>query len=169
MSIFPQVSGEALIPQMGEFFSAPIQNDGDRTDNNEQQNSIHYPREDFTKYFNRIHKKYDLDTSKIEDFAFRLLEKQERAYLNFVRRMTMVDSFFGSLFQNKTPLGEVLQELQNSQESPNRNLLPRKTYVDAVREVKIINLYEKIHRYGSSSLTFLEKTPDELREAIFGS
>ncbi len=81
-------------------------------------------------YFGRIHKEYEgVDTANIEEAANRILEEQDQSFMNFVRRETLLrDTFFQRLFETKTPLGEVLQELQNSQESPNRKLLSKEKY-----------------------------------------
>ncbi|NGX33260.1 MAG: hypothetical protein K1060chlam4_01322, partial [Candidatus Anoxychlamydiales bacterium] len=58
-----------------------------------------------------------------------------QTFLNFVREETSLrDTFINRLFEAKTPLGEVLQELQNSQESPNRKLLSKETFRKAGKE-----------------------------------
>ncbi|NGX41539.1 MAG: hypothetical protein KR126chlam4_01380, partial [Candidatus Anoxychlamydiales bacterium] len=90
----------------------------------------------FTNYFGRIHKKYkNMDTANIENLVNRLLKEQDQTFMNLVRdktsrRDTLMDRFFIAT----TPLGEVLKELQNSQESPNRKLLSKEIFNKAEEE-----------------------------------
>ena len=78
-----------------------------------------------------------MDTTNIENLANRLLQEQGSAFMNFVRKETSLeDTFFHRFIEAKTPLGEVLQELQNSQESSSRKLLSRKTFNKAEKEAR---------------------------------
>ena len=121
-----------------------------------QFNEVNSPLKDagypLSSYFGRIHRKYkDMDTSNIENIVNRSLQEQNSAlnrvekkknqnFINFVRKNTYrSDSIFYWILGVKTYLGEVLQELQDSQESPNRNLLPKKTFIEAVKEAEELN------------------------------
>ncbi|KKL05093.1 hypothetical protein LCGC14_2609500, partial [marine sediment metagenome] len=103
---------------------------------NEKRISLVIARESFTNYFGRIHKKYkNMDTANIENLVNRLLKEQDQTFMNLVRdktsrRDTLMDRFFIAT----TPLGEVLKELQNSQESPNRKLLSKEIFNKAEEE-----------------------------------
>jgi len=121
---------------------------------NEWRVSI-YPAKDVTNYLGRVHKKYSgMDTSNIENLVNGLFQEQDQTFLNFVReKTTLRDTFINRLFEAKTPLGEVLQELQNSQESPNRKLLSKEIFRQAEKEAEILIEIEE-------ALTKLDGNPD---------
>ncbi len=95
-------------------------------------------------YFGRIHKQYNgVDTTNIEEVAIRALEEQEQTFIDFIREKTVrKDTFLYKWFgiETKSYLGEVLQELQNSQESPNRKLLSKSTFEIAEYEARLLTL-----------------------------
>ena len=135
MSIIPQVQGHALAQPAQVFIDTSIKGTNFGSEFNGRESSID-PAKAFTNYLGRVHKKYkDMDTANIENLVNRLLQEQEQTFLNFVREETSLrDTFINRLFEAKTPLGEVLQELQNSQESPNRKLLSKETFRKAGKE-----------------------------------
>ena len=63
---------------------------------------------------------------------------------------TVVHTFFnyiGGFFNVKTSFGQVLEEIESSQESPGRNLLPRKTYREAEKAAKKILEIQKYNKF----------------------
>ncbi|KKK97792.1 hypothetical protein LCGC14_2649210, partial [marine sediment metagenome] len=86
-------------------------------------------------------------------------------FLNFVREETSLrDTFINRFVQAKTPLGEVLQELQNSQESPNRKLLSKETFRKAGKEAIELTKKEmalatekRERREVSNKISYLQK------------
>ncbi|HEU64611.1 MAG TPA: hypothetical protein ENH96_04410 [Chlamydiae bacterium] len=132
MAIIPQMPGQviaqpvpALLPKTPIFGS----------EFNEGKSSLDTAK-DFTNYLGRVHKKYSgMDTANIENLVNRLLKEQDQTFMNFVREETSLrDTFYNRFVQAKTPLGEVLQELQSSQESPNRKLLSKEIFRQAEKE-----------------------------------
>ncbi len=106
--------------------------------NNTFTSSINRAPSSFENYFSRIHKKYPkMDTTNIEKVVDRILNEKNDFFLNYVREKTKAkDTFFNRFFEVKTPLGTVLKELQNSQESPNRKLLSKSLFDTAKIEAK---------------------------------
>ncbi len=83
-----------------------------------------------------------METTHIEMLVTKLLQEMHPKLRAFVKHETMLrDTFMQRFFTSKTPLGEVFQELQNSQESPNRQLLSEKKIVAA--EIEAQDLFEK--------------------------
>jgi len=136
MSIISQAQVHALTQPAQVFIDTSIKGTNFGSEFNGRESSID-PAKAFINYLGRVHKKYkDMDTANIENLVNRLLQEQEQTFLNFVREETSLrDTFINRLFEAKTPLGEVLQELQNSQESPNRKLLSKEIFRQAEKEV----------------------------------
>ncbi|NGX32423.1 MAG: hypothetical protein K1060chlam4_00467, partial [Candidatus Anoxychlamydiales bacterium] len=136
MAIIPQVVGpilaEPVLPLIDTFPKGSIF----EPKFNERRISLVIARESFTNYFGRIHKKYkNMDTANIENLVNRLLKEQDQTFMNLVRDKTSRrDTFMDRFLEAKTPLGEVLKELQNSQESPNRKLLSKEIFNKAEKE-----------------------------------
>ncbi|NGX44196.1 MAG: hypothetical protein K1060chlam3_00361, partial [Candidatus Anoxychlamydiales bacterium] len=143
MAIIPQVVGPILAEPVQPLIDTFSKGSIFEPKFNEERISLVTAGKSFTNYFGRIHKKYkNMDTANIENLVNRLLKEQDRTFLNFVREETSLrDTFINRLFEVKTPLGQVLQELQNSQESPNRKLLSKEIFNKAEKEA--IELTEK--------------------------
>ncbi|NGX33565.1 MAG: hypothetical protein K1060chlam4_01635, partial [Candidatus Anoxychlamydiales bacterium] len=147
MAIIPQAPGQGLVQQPAQSFidtapKGPIFG----SELNEGRSSLD-PVKDFTNHFARVHKKYKgMDTANIENLVNRLLQEKDSPLMNLVREETSLkDTFSNRLFKEKTPLGQVLQELQNSQESRNRKLLSKEVFRQAEKEAK-----ELIHKRAIS-------------------
>ncbi|NGX32644.1 MAG: hypothetical protein K1060chlam4_00694 [Candidatus Anoxychlamydiales bacterium] len=147
MSIVPQMSSlPPVAMQCGlDFNQSKMPDLGPEFEGNSPLEVARYP---LSNYLGRIHKKYkDLDTTYIENVVNRSLQEQNSAlnsvqkkknenFISFVRDNTYLrDTIFHRLFKYKTPLGEVLQELQDSQETV-RKLLPKKTFIEAEKEAE---------------------------------
>ncbi len=92
------------------------------------------PHESFKNHFNKIHKEYKTTTtSNIEKLVDKTLNDEDSYFLNIVRDKTQ-----SRVFGIKTPLGQVLKELQNSQESPRRSLLTKNIFDKAEKEAKAL-------------------------------
>jgi len=138
MAIIPQIPGQGLVQQPAQSFidtslKGPIFRDGV----SERQSSLD-PAKSFTNYIGRIHHRYKgMNTSNIETLVNRLLQAPDSTLMNRVREETSLkDTLKNRVFEAKTPLGQVLQELQNSQESPNRKLLPKEIFKQAEKEAQ---------------------------------
>ncbi|HEU64504.1 hypothetical protein LCGC14_2430530 [marine sediment metagenome] len=128
---------------------------------NEWRSSID-PAKDFTNYLGRVHKKYkNMDTANIENLVNRLLQEQDQTFMNFVREETTLrDTWINRFFEAKTPLGDVLQELKNSQESPNRKLLSKEIFIKAEKEAgNLIEIEEVLAKLaGNQDLALVSIT-----------
>ncbi|NGX44264.1 MAG: hypothetical protein K1060chlam3_00430 [Candidatus Anoxychlamydiales bacterium] len=136
MAIIHQAPGQVLAQQSAQaFIDTSPKGSIFGSKFNGERNSLD-PAKDFTNYFDRVHKKYKyMDTSNIENLVNRLLKEQDSRLMSRVREETFLrDTFKNRLFEAKTPLGQVLQELQNSQESPNRKLLSKVIFRQAENE-----------------------------------
>ncbi|NGX33518.1 MAG: hypothetical protein K1060chlam4_01588, partial [Candidatus Anoxychlamydiales bacterium] len=134
MSIIHQEPGQPLTQQAQPFIdTSPSQSLG--SEFNEKGTSVDFAN-DFNRYFGRVHQKYpDMDTSNIENLVQRLLLAEDSMLIAFVRQETVLkDSLKNKFFEKKTSLGQVLYELQDSQESPNRKLLSENIFKQAEKE-----------------------------------
>ncbi|NGX44840.1 MAG: hypothetical protein K1060chlam3_01015, partial [Candidatus Anoxychlamydiales bacterium] len=136
MAIIAQVPGQGLVQQPAQaFIDTSLKGSIFGSKFNDRKSSLD-PAKFFTNYFGRVHRKYSgMDTSNIETLVNRLLQDPDSTLVNRVRENTLLkDSFKNRFFEVKTPLGQVLQELQNSQESPNRKLLSKEILIQAEKE-----------------------------------
>ena len=154
MAIIPQAFAQVAAPPVPAFIGGLPEPQNFGAKDNEWRDSID-PAKDVTNYLGRVHKKYSgMDTSNIEDLVNRLFQEQDQTFLNFVREETTLrNTFINRFFEAKTPLGDVLQELQNSQESPNRKLLSKEIFRQAEKEAEILIEIEE-------ALTKLDGNPD---------
>ncbi|NGX34214.1 MAG: hypothetical protein K1060chlam1_00564 [Candidatus Anoxychlamydiales bacterium] len=121
------------------------------------------PSKVLNAYLGRVTGKYNVNTSNIAKLANKLFSSLLSPNIeDYVRDAIYSKSFFyrsfegypsiqccfkdtfihtfldyiGGLFEEKTSLGKVLEELDASRESPGRKLLPRKTYREAEKQAK---------------------------------
>ncbi|KKL90322.1 hypothetical protein LCGC14_1905840 [marine sediment metagenome] len=135
MAINPQVLGQALAQPVQSFIDISSKRQIFGSKFNDRESSLD-PTKFFENYLGRVHHRYkNMDTTNIENIVNRLLQEKNPTFMNHVReKISLRDTFLNRFVEAKTPLGEVLQELQNSQESPNRKLLSRKTFDEAEKE-----------------------------------
>ncbi|NGX53051.1 MAG: hypothetical protein KR126chlam5_01358 [Candidatus Anoxychlamydiales bacterium] len=165
MSIIPQTQVHALTQPAQVFIDTSIKETNFGSEFNGRKSFID-PAKDFTNYLERVHNKYkDMNTTSIESLVNKLFQKQDPTFMNFVREKTYLrDTLKNRLFGAKTPLGEVLQELQNSQESPNRKLLSKETFNKAEKEAIELTKKEmalatekRERREVSNEISYLQK------------
>ncbi|NGX44561.1 MAG: Serine/threonine-protein kinase PknH [Candidatus Anoxychlamydiales bacterium] len=135
MAIIPQAPGRVFAQPASVFIDTlkgPI-----LASEFKERRSFVAPAQAFTNYFGRVHKKYKkMDTTNIENLAYRLLQEKDPAFLIFVKEETLLrDTFLHRFFEVKTPLGKVLQELGNIIELPGRQLLSKEIFNKAEKEV----------------------------------
>ncbi|NGX29933.1 MAG: Serine/threonine-protein kinase StkP [Candidatus Anoxychlamydiales bacterium] len=165
MAIIHQAPGQGLVQQpVQSFIDTSPKGPIFRSELNERSSFVD-PAKSFENYFGRVHRKYkSMDTTNIENLANRLLQEQDSAFMDFVREATLLrDTFLHRFLEAKTPLGQVLQELQNSQESRNRKLLPKEIFRQAEKEVKELTEKEVAlatekgkRREGSNEISHLD-------------
>ncbi|NGX49811.1 MAG: hypothetical protein K940chlam5_01415 [Candidatus Anoxychlamydiales bacterium] len=154
MAIIPRAFAQVAAPPVPAFIEGLPKTQNFGAKDNEWRDSID-PAKAVTNYLGRVHKKYSgMDTSNIENLVKVLFQEQDQTFLNFVREETTLrNTFINRFFEAKTPLGDVLQELQNSQESPNRKLLSKEIFRQAEKEAgNLIEIEE--------ALTKLDGNPD---------
>ncbi len=135
MAITPQVAGQAIDQPVPAFIDTLSKTPSFGSKFNERKSSLDAAKY-FENYLGRVHKKYkNMDTENIENLVNRLLQEKDPTLKNLVREETSLkDTFKNRFIEAKTPLGQVLQELQNSQESPNRKLLSKEILIQAEKE-----------------------------------
>ncbi|NGX35080.1 MAG: hypothetical protein K1060chlam1_01448, partial [Candidatus Anoxychlamydiales bacterium] len=135
MAIISQVPGRVFAQPASAFIDISPKGQILASELNERSSFID-PAKSFENYFSRVHRKYkSMDTTNIENLANRLLQEQDSAFMDFVRKETLLrDTFLHRFIEAKTPLGEVLQELGNILELPGRQLLSNEIFNKAEKE-----------------------------------
>jgi len=135
MAIISQIPGQANLQPIPAVIDNLPQRVTFGEDFNGRQTSLD-PAKAFTNYFGRVHQKYkDMNTTNIEDLVRRLVQEQNPTLMDLVKEKTYLrDTFKNRFIKAKTPLGEVLQELDSIQERPGRALLPKKLFRQAEKE-----------------------------------
>ncbi len=104
----------------------------------------------FETFFQRVYKKYSsINIENIEKLVKIALKKKDLTFIKFIKDETLLkDTFLHKAFEIKTPLGQVIQELVNSQEVPNRKLLSKEIFEKADEEA-IILLQKSLKKLSS--------------------
>ncbi len=142
MAIINQAYGQVIQPV--QPIDIPIFNDLPKTEQvyDYQSNPIS-EIETIKNFFQRVHKKYSsINIENIEKLVKKVLEQEDLAFMNFIKEETLLkDSLLNRVFEVKTSLGVVFQELGYSLENPNRKLLSKETFEKADEEA--IRLLQK--------------------------
>jgi len=154
MSITNQINPNAVIqknsPEFMDSSFKAILNSG-------LESSMSVKRKVFENFFQKVHKIYSgVNTTNIESLAKKILEGEDSEFVIAIRKKTTLsDTFLHRLIEAKTPLGEVFQELQYSQENPNRKLLSPEIFNEAEKEA--LELMEAKKKTSSNETILMSK------------